>query len=242
MPRCRVIDGAFDWEDDRQPAVPWRDTFIYELHVKGFTQLHPDVPPEWRGKYLALTVPAVLDHLKSLGVTAVELMPVHAFTERRFPARARPHQLLGLQHTGVVRAHQSLCREGPGGRAQAGGQGAARGGHRGDPRRGLQPHRRGQSAWADVSTFTASTTARITFIAPMTGGSTTTSPAAGTPWPATIPSCRPTSWPRCAISPKNSASTGSASTSPPCWAATVRASIPIRRSSRCCAPIRCWPT
>ena len=64
--------------------MPWRDTFIYELHVKGFTQLHPDVPPEWRGKYLALTVPAVLEHLKSLGVTAVELMPVHAFTSEGF--------------------------------------------------------------------------------------------------------------------------------------------------------------
>jgi len=84
MPRCRVIDGQFDWEDDKQPAVPWRDTLIYELHVKGFTQQHPDVPLEWRGKYLALTVPAVLDHLKALGVTAVELMPVHAFTSEGF--------------------------------------------------------------------------------------------------------------------------------------------------------------
>jgi isoamylase len=84
MPRCRVIDGQFDWEDDKQPAVPWRDTFIYELHVKGFTQLHPDVPPEWRGKYLALTVPAVIEHLVRLGVTAVELMPVHAFTSEGF--------------------------------------------------------------------------------------------------------------------------------------------------------------
>ena len=87
MPRCRVIDGVFDWDDDRQPAVPWRDTLIYELHVKGFTQLHPDVPPEWRGKYLGLTVPAVLDHLKSLGVTAVELMPVHAFMSEEFLAK-----------------------------------------------------------------------------------------------------------------------------------------------------------
>jgi isoamylase len=84
MPRCRVIDGSFDWSGDRQPAVPWRDTLIYELHVKGFTRRHPDVPPEWRGKYLALTVPAVLDHLKSLGVTAVELMPVHSFTDEGF--------------------------------------------------------------------------------------------------------------------------------------------------------------
>ena len=84
MPRCRVIDGAFDWNGDKLPAVLWRDSLIYELHVKGFTQLHPDVPPEWRGKYLALTVPAVIDHLKSLGVTAVELMPVHAMMSEGF--------------------------------------------------------------------------------------------------------------------------------------------------------------
>jgi isoamylase len=84
MPRCRVIDGVFEWTGDRQPAVPWRDSLIYELHVKGFTQLHPQVPPEWRGRYLGLTVPAVIDHLKSLGVTAVELMPVHAFTSEGF--------------------------------------------------------------------------------------------------------------------------------------------------------------
>jgi isoamylase len=84
MPRARVIEGVFDWSGDRAPAVPWRDSLIYELHVKGFTQLHPQVPPEWRGTYLGLTVPAVIDHLKSLGVTAVELMPVHAFTSEGF--------------------------------------------------------------------------------------------------------------------------------------------------------------
>ncbi|MBK6598284.1 MAG: glycogen debranching protein GlgX [Proteobacteria bacterium] len=86
VPRCRVIDPAYDWQGDRSPATPWRDTFIYELHVKGFTQLHPDVPPAWRGKYLGLTAPAVLDHLKKLGVTAVELMPVQSFASEQFLA------------------------------------------------------------------------------------------------------------------------------------------------------------
>lgn len=84
MPRCRVVDLAFDWRGDRLPATPWRDTFIYELHVKGFTTRHPAVPPEWRGKYLGLTVPEVLAHLQSLRVTAVELMPVQAFTTEGF--------------------------------------------------------------------------------------------------------------------------------------------------------------
>jgi len=82
--RSRVIDRAFDWNGDRPPATPWRDTVIYELHVKGYTQLHPDVPENQRGKYLGLTVPAVIEHLKSLGVTAVELLPCQSFMSERF--------------------------------------------------------------------------------------------------------------------------------------------------------------
>jgi glycogen operon protein len=82
--RSRVIDGAFDWGGDRPPAVPWRETLIYELHVKGFTRLHPAVPPRWRGKYLGLTVAPVIEHLKSIGVTAVELLPCQSFVSEPF--------------------------------------------------------------------------------------------------------------------------------------------------------------
>ena len=82
--RSRVVDGGFDWGDDRPPANPWRDTLIYELHVKGFTQLHPAVRAEWRGKYLGLTVAPVIEHLKSIGVTAVELLPCQAFITEKF--------------------------------------------------------------------------------------------------------------------------------------------------------------
>jgi isoamylase len=82
--RSQVIDGGFDWEEDRPPAIPWRDTLIYELHVKGFTRLHPAVPPDWRGKYLGLTVAAVIEHLKSIGVTAVELLPCQSFVSEQF--------------------------------------------------------------------------------------------------------------------------------------------------------------
>jgi isoamylase len=82
--RCRVIDDRFDWGGDRPPAIPLRDSLIYELHVKGFTQLHPQVPAEWRGKYLGLTVEAVQRHLKRIGVTAVELLPVQAFLSEPF--------------------------------------------------------------------------------------------------------------------------------------------------------------
>jgi isoamylase len=80
----QVSDPAFDWEGDRPPATPWRDTVIYELHVKGYTQLHPLVPPEHRGKYLGLATEPVIAHLKSLGVTAVELLPCQAFLSEEF--------------------------------------------------------------------------------------------------------------------------------------------------------------
>ena len=84
VPRSVVTGDPFDWQGDCAPAVPWRDTVIYELHVKGFTQRHPDVPESWRGKYLGLTVPSVIGHLKALGVTTVELLPCQAFASEPF--------------------------------------------------------------------------------------------------------------------------------------------------------------
>ena len=83
MPKCRVIDPAFTWGDDRPPRTPFHDTVIYELHVRGFTMRHPDVPPELRGTYAGLATAPVIDHLLRLGVTAVELMPVHTFVDDR---------------------------------------------------------------------------------------------------------------------------------------------------------------
>jgi isoamylase len=77
MPHCVVPDGAFDWRDDKPPRTPLHDSIIYELHVKGFTKLHPDVPENLRGTYAGLVYPPVIEYLKSLGVTAVELLPVH---------------------------------------------------------------------------------------------------------------------------------------------------------------------
>ncbi len=77
MPRSMVVDPAFSWGNDAPLHTPWHRTLIYELHVKGFTARHPAVPEELRGTYAALTHPAVLEHLLKLGVTAVELMPVH---------------------------------------------------------------------------------------------------------------------------------------------------------------------
>ncbi len=77
-PLGAVIDPAFTWGDDRPPRTPWADTLIYEMHVRGFTQQHPDIPVELRGTYLGLASEPAIEHLKSLGVTAVELLPIHA--------------------------------------------------------------------------------------------------------------------------------------------------------------------
>src|SRR6266704_3105672 len=82
-PLAVVIDPAFTWGDDRPPRTPWHKTIIYELHVKGFTQLHPDVPERLRGTYAGLASEPVVKHLGGLGVTAVELLPIHHFLNDR---------------------------------------------------------------------------------------------------------------------------------------------------------------
>jgi glycogen operon protein len=76
MPWSVVCGTEFDWDDDRPPGTPLEDSILYELHVKGFTNLHPDVPEKPRATNRGVVEPAVLDHLKRIGVTAIELLPV----------------------------------------------------------------------------------------------------------------------------------------------------------------------
>ena len=83
LPKCRVLEPAFTWGDDRRPQVPWHEMVIYELHVRGFTMRHPDVPPQFRGTYEGLASGPVIQHLRRLGVTTIELMPIHAFIDDR---------------------------------------------------------------------------------------------------------------------------------------------------------------
>jgi isoamylase len=79
IPKSVVIEQAFTWGDDRLLKTPWEKTIIYEVHLKGFTMRHPDVPEALRGTYAGLATPAAIEYLQSLGVTAVELLPVHHF-------------------------------------------------------------------------------------------------------------------------------------------------------------------
>ena len=113
-PACRrrvVTDDGFNWGDDRPPNVPWADTVIYEAHVRGLTMLRHDIRPNERGTFAALADPHVIDHLRRLGVTAVELLPVHAFVQDRHLLAAGPAQLLGLQHASASsRPSRATCR------------------------------------------------------------------------------------------------------------------------------------
>jgi isoamylase len=84
VPKSVVVDDHFDWADDTPPHVPWPETIVYETHVKGLTMRHPDVPENLRGTYLGLASPPILDHLRSLGVTAIELLPIHHFIDDSF--------------------------------------------------------------------------------------------------------------------------------------------------------------
>jgi isoamylase len=83
MPKGMVVDDGFSWRDDRRPHTPWAETVIYEAHIRGLTKLFDQVRPPEQGTFAALSHPTVIDHLRRLGVTAIELMPIHAYLQDR---------------------------------------------------------------------------------------------------------------------------------------------------------------
>ena len=105
MPKSVVVDTAFTWGDDRAPRTPWRDTVVYEIHVRGFTMQFPGVPPTMRGTFLALSSPPVLDYLRRLGITAVELLPIHAFVDDRTLVEKRLRNYWGYNSIGFFAPH-----------------------------------------------------------------------------------------------------------------------------------------
>ncbi|GAC1396810.1 MAG: glycogen debranching protein GlgX [Vulcanimicrobiaceae bacterium] len=106
MPKGVVVDTAFTWGDDRAPRTPWRDTVIYEMNVRGFTMQYPGVPVPMRGTFLALSSPPVMDYLKRLGISAVELLPVHAFVDDRMLVERRLRNYWGYNSLGFFAPHQ----------------------------------------------------------------------------------------------------------------------------------------
>ena len=111
MPKSVVIDAAFTWGDDRPPRIPWSKTVIYEAHVQGFTRLHPGIPEELRGTYVGLDLRPGLDHLTSLGVTAVELMPVHHFVDDRHLVERGLSNYWGYNSIGFFAPEVALRRD-----------------------------------------------------------------------------------------------------------------------------------
>ncbi|MBX3246408.1 MAG: glycogen debranching protein GlgX [Myxococcales bacterium] len=107
-----VTSPYFDWSQDHHPSVPWHNTVIYEVHVRGFTQRHPDIPPELRGTYAGLAHPAAIEHLRSLGVTAVELLPVHEFVHERFLRRKGLRNYWGYASIGYFAPHGEYAARG----------------------------------------------------------------------------------------------------------------------------------
>jgi isoamylase len=110
--RSVVWTGGFDWGEDRPPATPLEDSVIYELHVKGYTKLHRDVPPELRGTYRGLCQPKVMDHLGRLGVTAVELLPIHQFVHDGALLAQGLRNFWGYQSIGFFAPHNEYASSG----------------------------------------------------------------------------------------------------------------------------------
>ncbi len=105
IPKCVVIEPSFDWEGDEHLRTPWHETVIYEVHVKGFTATHPDVRDDLRGTYAGLASDAAIAHLRSLGVTAVELLPVHHIIDEHHLVEKGLRNYWGYSPIGYLAPH-----------------------------------------------------------------------------------------------------------------------------------------
>ncbi len=109
VPRSVVVNPWFDWGADRRPSTPWHRSVLYEAHVRGLTMTHPEVPPELRGTYLGLCAPPIVEHLHRLGVTAVELMPVHQFVNDRRLVEVGLRNYWGYNSIGFFAPHNTYA-------------------------------------------------------------------------------------------------------------------------------------
>src|ERR1700712_3561550 len=112
MPRSVVVSPFFDWAGDRQPKRPYNESVIYEAHVKGLTQLHPDIPEEIRGSYAAIAHPVMLEHFHRLGITAVGLMPVHQFIQDEHLTKKGLRNYWGYNTIGFLAPHNAYSSSG----------------------------------------------------------------------------------------------------------------------------------
>ena len=187
VPRSLVTDPQFDWQDDNRPWHRYADTVLYEIHVKGFTMRHPDIPPPLRGTYAGLGHEAAIGHLLDLGVTTVELLPVHQNVPESFLVQRGLTNYWGYNTIGFFAPHNgysAAVRAGrPGGqvsRVQGDGGRAAPGRPGSGARRGVQPHRRGGPRRPSAVLPRHRQHWPTTGSSPATPASTSTRPAAAT--------------------------------------------------------------
>jgi isoamylase len=112
MPKSIVIDPWFIWEDDRRLRIPWHETVIYEIHVKGFTGRHPTIPADLRGTYAGLATPEAIDHFKTLGITAIELLPCHQFVHDHVLVERGLRNYWGYNSIGYLAPHNEYSSSG----------------------------------------------------------------------------------------------------------------------------------
>ena len=115
LPKSVVISPFFDWDNDRAPRTPYDETVIYEAHVKGLTQTHPDIPEDIRGTYAAVAHPVMLEHYRRIGITAVELMPVHQFVHDSHLAERGQRNYWGYNTIGFFAPHNDYSSQGQSG-------------------------------------------------------------------------------------------------------------------------------
>src|SRR6195952_1951372 len=122
VPKAVVVNPYFDWHDDRPPRTPYHETVIYEAHVKGLTHLHPEIPEEMRGTYSAVAHPATVSHLQRLGITAIELMPVHQFVHDDVLVQRGLRNYWGYNTIAFFAPHFGYASSGPTGAPTPGAQ------------------------------------------------------------------------------------------------------------------------
>jgi hypothetical protein len=213
MPRGVVVDDRFDWEGDVAPNRSRSESVIYEAHVRNQTALHPGVPPELRGTYAGLAHPASVAHLTSLGVTAVELLPVHAFTHEPHLVRRGLTNHWGYNTLGFFAPHGAYA-------AAKDPQGAV------DEFKGMVKLLHGRASRSSSTSSTTTPPSRARTGAPCrgagwttapttastSGAATSTSPGAATPSTCATRSSVAWCWTRCATGCRSATSTASAST------------------------------
>ncbi len=144
VPKCVVVDSQFEWTHESAVRVPWEHTVLYELHVHGFTKMNEKVPEKLRGSFAALTQPDVIKYIKDLGVTSVELLPIHSFVNDSYLLDRGLTNYWGYNTLGFFAADPRYFFQRFDQRIQRDGQAVSQGRSRSDYGCGVQPHCRRQ--------------------------------------------------------------------------------------------------